>query len=267
MQQQRQSDDVIVCPSFNSYSANGLAAIAAKVRDEFDDEERTLESLEEDDDFEFSFVLGDETVTADEVVYDGPIFPIFNRDLSKNDGKDGEIRRDEDVSSIRIPLKKLFIDDREERASTSSSEADELEPIPAGAYCVWKPNFVESSPNRWKKSPSTGSGSGSGSKRWKLRDLLRRSNSDGKGPFVFLTPKHREDKTDAPKQRRNSSDGVRKVKAAGGVSASPSRSSPHEVFYIRNRAEKEEGKRKSYLPYRRDLVGFFASVHGMEKPF
>ncbi|KAI3813151.1 hypothetical protein L1987_17868 [Smallanthus sonchifolius] len=39
----------------------------------------------------------------------------------------------------------------------------------------------------------------------------------------------------------------------------------HEQFYVQRRAENEVGKRKSYLPYRKDLVGLFANVNGMGK--
>jgi hypothetical protein len=44
-------------------------------------------------------------------------------------------------------------------------------------------------------------------------------------------------------------------------------SSAHELFYVQNRAWKEGEKRKSYLPYRQDLVGFFANVNAYGKTF
>ncbi|KAI3713220.1 hypothetical protein L1987_71796 [Smallanthus sonchifolius] len=39
----------------------------------------------------------------------------------------------------------------------------------------------------------------------------------------------------------------------------------HEQFYVQRRAENEVGKKKSYLPYRKDLLGLFANVNGMGK--
>ena len=69
----------------------------------------------------------------------------------------------------------------EERGT--ASEANELEGVPLGTYCVWKPKAMESPPRRYKKSNSTGS-----LKWWKFRDFLHRSNNDGKDTFVFLTP-------------------------------------------------------------------------------
>ncbi|WJZ88985.1 hypothetical protein VitviT2T_008236 [Vitis vinifera] len=69
----------------------------------------------------------------------------------------------------------------EERGT--ASEADELEGVLSGMYCVWKPKAAKSPPRRCRKNNSTGS-----SKRWKFRNFLHRSNSDDKDTFVFLTP-------------------------------------------------------------------------------
>ncbi|KAL0377424.1 UNVERIFIED_CONTAM: hypothetical protein Sradi_3047900 [Sesamum radiatum] len=153
-------EEVYMCPSFSSYSSDRLAEIAVKVAAE-------NSSDNGDEDFEFALVRQEREVLAEEFFYDGQIGPVFP----------------------------LFIEDREDHepdnpSSCSSSEADEMENIPAGTYCVWRPKAAEQpSPSRCNKSKSTGSGS----KRWKIRDLLRRSNSDGKDSFVFLTPKNREE--------------------------------------------------------------------------
>ncbi|CAA2933479.1 uncharacterized protein LOC111400836 [Olea europaea var. sylvestris] len=244
-------EDIGICPSFNCYSADGLAEIAVQVSKE--------NSNEDDEDFEFSLVSeSKEVLTGNSEIKS--IFPIFNRDLLVNN--DEKILEPSDqVESIKVPLSKLFIEDRgeEEREipSSSSSEADELESVPAGTYCVWRPKATEPSPSRCRKSKSTGSRS----RRWKLRDLMRRSNSDGKDSFVFLTPKHREEK---PEKIETS----KKSKAKGAVlGGPPGSSSAHEAHYIRNRAIKEENKKKSYLPYRRDLVGFFANVNVLGRSF
>ncbi|KAM7509131.1 hypothetical protein LguiA_019584 [Lonicera macranthoides] len=260
----QESNDQLLCPSFNSYSSDKLAEIAAKVSDQYNRESRLYQdeaALDEyNDDFEFSSVTADSSVH--DVIIDGkilPIFPIFNRDLLIND--DEQITNRDNVSqTLRLPLKKLFLDETEATSCSSSSEADELESIAPGTYCVWTPNLVQKSPSRCKKSNSTGSIS----KRWNLRHLLRRSNSEGKeSPLVFLTPKNEGEKSgngekvEISKERRN--DGV---KVAGKVKAKGigEKLSAHEVFYVRNRAMKEGDKRKSYLPYRQDLVGFFATV-------
>lgn len=244
-----------LCPSFNSYSSDRLAEIATKVTEEFKAESQSRpnnnfiqDQDENDDEFEFSLEL-----SADEISNQGPVFPIFNRHLY-----DQHNNNVESSLTIKVPLKNLFLEETEtlNSSSSSTSEADELESIPPGTYCVWRPkDDVESSPASCKKSKSTGSVS----KRFRIRDLIRRSNSEGKSSssstsLVFLTPK--KDKLAEEKMKLDSG----KMRAA----ASPS-SSAHETFYMKNRAMKEVEKRKSYLPYRKDLVGFFANVNGLGK--
>lgn len=246
-------DDVFVCPSFNSYSTDRLAEIAVRVAGN--------SSAAGDDDFEFALVRQDKEVSAAELLYSGPVFPLFNRDLIEN-GCEQPLE-----SNNLVPLSKLFAEEDDEREfppSCSSSEADELENIPAGTYCVWRPRMAEPPmPSQCKKSKSTGSAS----KRWKLRDLLRRSKSDGKESFVFLTPKHREEK---PNKLINNIQAAKRENSGGlhsAAAAAPPSPSAHEAFYVRNRLMKEGDKKKSYLPYRRDLVGFFANVNGVRRSF
>ncbi|XP_060188039.1 uncharacterized protein LOC132617131 [Lycium barbarum] len=179
MQEAVEDGYLCLCPSFNNFGY--LAEIAAKISDEFQSSEN--DSFDDDEDFEFSLV-SENPDTAEFIYEDGqtkfqPSFPVFNRDLlpmADDDSK--KVNDDKSDSSIRIPLKNLFLEEQE-----STSEADEFETIPEGTYCVWKPKITELSPGKCKKSKSTGSVS----KRWpRIRDLLRRSNSDGKDNFVFL---------------------------------------------------------------------------------
>ncbi|KAL0381726.1 UNVERIFIED_CONTAM: hypothetical protein Sangu_0236900 [Sesamum angustifolium] len=226
-------EDVYICPSFNSYSSDRLAEIAVRVAVEKSEEDA---GDDDGDDFEFALVREDKEVLAAEFLYGGqigPIFPVFNRDLLID--KDGELSTISEEktldSSIAIPLSKLFIEEDQERdcpASCSSSEADELENIPAGTYCVWRPKLAESPmPSQCKKSKSTGSAS----KRWKFRDLLRRSNSDGKDSFVFLTPKRREEKPEKLLQATRKSKG-NVVRSASGFSADRRRRTRHFMYEI-----------------------------------
>ncbi|KAK1438838.1 hypothetical protein QVD17_04649 [Tagetes erecta] len=167
---------------------------------------------------DFEFSLSDEDVSVKEINSQG--FPVFNRDLLVN----GEIKASNDEidgsSVIASPLRRLFIDETDESSSYSSSEVDEFESPRSVSKC--------------KKSSSTGSRS----KRWIFRYLLRRSNSDGKEPMVLSSSKQL-------KQKQRNSGEVLKVQSP-------------EQFYLRRRAENEAGKRRSYLPYRKDLVGLFA---------
>ncbi|RZC86961.1 hypothetical protein C5167_030312 [Papaver somniferum] len=334
-------------PSFNSYTSDNFAQIAAKVCEEFVDdrvqlgleplqneeeenhddddeivqaqeeekyddppeehEEEDEEEEEEEDEseFEFSFLSGDGiAISADEIFANGqirPVYPIFNRDLLFAGGKDYD-EDDDHTDGSKQPkknssLRKLFIGEREEddghSCSSSEADVDELHNLPAGTYCVWKPKqqlSTASSPDTCKKSKSTGSSSSSVSrsatataasvsKRWRFRDFLFRSNSDGKDTFVFLTPSvssstnkmmmknGREEKLVIEEKLEKVVVAGNKVAAGKGKlkSGAAAEVSAHEIHYVRNRALKENDKKKSYLPYRQDLVGLFANVNGLNR--
>ncbi|MCE5166577.1 hypothetical protein HAX54_022054, partial [Datura stramonium] len=208
--------DEYLCPSFNNFGY--LAEIGAKMSDEFRAAEEEKDSFDGVEDFEFSLASTVEFMYDDQIKFQ-PIFPVFNRSLLLNDDRSSS----SDVeSSIRIALKNLFVEEGE------STTSDELETIPPGTYCVWKPTISEPSPAKCKKSKSTGSVS----KRWpRIRDFLRRSNSDS---FLFLTPKNETGKA------TNSGE-------AGKLKAS-----------VTGRNKGDKNRRKSYLPYRKDLIGLFA---------
>lgn len=287
------------CPSFNSYSADRLADVARRIALEDEDGGRGSEPEPTssgdhqsgrlggdcpeagDDDFEFVSVVREHDEVLINGGHIGPVYPVFNRDLLYVRGdrtSDGEAKEDRDcgrdvaVSSIRIPLKDLFAGDCDP-PSSSSSEADELEGVPEGSYCVWTPKSPAGSPSQCKKSSSTGSCS----KRWRFRDLLRRSNSEGKESFVFLTPSSRSSSMSRSSDAKAGGEAKEKASPPPGQAAAvvaEKRSKPkekaasaHEAFYVRNRALKEGDRRRSYLPYRQELVGFFASVNGMGRTF
>lgn len=199
----------------------------------------------DDDDFEFSFIRIPDPgppISADDIFSDGkirPIYPVFNRDLliEKDQKKDdGSSAR-----SIRLPLRRLFIEEERERASfsstsSSSSSTDELDRVPPGSYCVWNPNQKDQIK---KRSSSTGSSS---SLRWRLRDLVvGRSHSDGKEKFVFIPVQ--EEKNGGKKEINKD---------------------------INNKGKKVLGKKstastaKTFLPYKPDIVGFFA-INGVNR--
>ncbi|XVF16403.1 hypothetical protein REPUB_Repub10bG0028300 [Reevesia pubescens] len=166
---QNDTSELSFCPSFNCYSSdnNELVDIAATVSRDF-----KIEGVLDDEEFEF---VNDLTGSHETLS-----FPIFNLDLLLNSVDDDDVEE-----AIRFPFKNLLIGDKD--LPSSSSEADELEGMPAETYCVWKPKqSAESSPNRCKKSKLTGSSS---SKRWRLiKVLLKRSKSDSKvssSSFLF----------------------------------------------------------------------------------
>ncbi|PRQ41148.1 hypothetical protein RchiOBHm_Chr4g0443781 [Rosa chinensis] len=238
-----------------------------------DEDEIEVEEEEEEEEFSFFCTNPDGSpISADDAFQDGqirPVYPIFNRDLLFADAYDGgsSSRQKEasSSSSLRPPLKKLFFEDRD-APSSSASESDELEAVPEGSYCEWSKNAKEVSPElRNNKSNSTGS-----SKLWRIRDLVPRSNSDGKDAFVFLNPN-----SATPKQNRAAAaaaaaaKSVKPVEKAQGQKGKKAEtvSSAHEKHYVMNRAKKEGDKRRSYLPYRPGVVGFgfFTNVNGLSR--
>ncbi|KAG6578650.1 hypothetical protein SDJN03_23098, partial [Cucurbita argyrosperma subsp. sororia] len=273
-----------LCLSFSSYSIDGPAETAARVTMEFGGMGGDGDGGEED---EFEFVLFHKV--EEEMVLDcpiSPVFPIFNHDLlEKSDGTEVNELKNGNGSAIRISLEKLILDDRERERdldrdlpSSSSSEADELDGIPPGTYCVWTPKPVQAAERgKCKKSKSTGSG-WSSSRRWRLRNLLPRSNSEGgKNLFVFLTPSSKSESTRKKEEKSEKlgkdTKGKKSCSEANAVARKTKikrtsvekESSAHELFYVRSRMSKEGDKRRSFLPYRQDLVGFWANLNTVSK--
>ncbi|KAK9080499.1 hypothetical protein SSX86_000257 [Deinandra increscens subsp. villosa] len=249
------SSPTTVSPSFTGNSSNNLADIAARViqelhtenghTDDFynfsDDGDRvydyspaagnpTEKLNESDDEFEFDIVCRNpNSVTADEIV---PRYPLFDRSLLDDDKSYPNNSAPEKVH--RNPLGKLFREERGEPASCSSSEADNLDGITPGTYCIWKPK-VES-PEKCTKSNSTGNSS----RRWRFRSLLRRTNSDSHmaaGKDAGFSP------VTAAK--------VKKVDSTAKVAGADDDGEPIPVTEI-NRAKKT--KTRSYFRYKKDQL-------------
>ncbi|XP_068334923.1 uncharacterized protein [Pyrus communis] len=283
MQNEDDFEQEFVSPSFNSYSTDKLADVAAKVCREFDhlnlleesesdqlgDHKNDNESAaDEEEEEEFEFVSFQKS--ADQVFFDehqiGPVFPVFNRDLLSD-------KTQRDLLAGGRDNKKVEEDD-DGLPSSSSSDVDELEEVPPGNYCVWMPKAASGEARgKCKKSKSTGTSS---SRRWSLRDLLRRSNSEGGKELVFLTPlSSSSKKVEYNKETKKSSGSGTGAASASDVPRKKPSKGPnavamaHEAFYVRNKTVAKDGynKRRSYLPYRQDLVGFFASVNAMGRSF
>ncbi|KAG2313009.1 hypothetical protein Bca4012_027598 [Brassica carinata] len=205
------------------------------------------EGEEEGDEFSFASVNGENSpITADEAFEDGqirPVYPFFNRNLLfEPDAKE----------SLRSPLKKVFVE-REEAAATTAGEE---ESVPIGPYCSWSGRTVEeASPKTCRKSNSTGF-----SKLWRFRDLVSRSKSDGKDAFVFLSNGSSSSSHSSPSTAAAKPNGAKRAEKEKKKTRTKS---AHERLYMRNRAIREEGKRRSYLPYKH--VGFFTNVNGLTR--
>ncbi|WOL20635.1 hypothetical protein Cni_G29440 [Canna indica] len=227
---------------------------------------------EEDADFEFAFVLSDpencgELIDADDIFSEGrirPLHPVF---------VDGPIDRDH---IRRLLGKEPHRKDGEDSASTSPG-VDELASLDPRTYCGWAPGEAP----RCKKSSSTGS-----LRRWRLRDLVaKRCQSHGKDKFVFLAAderRGREEEKDAnPLIPRGDSKGstaetemedkkgkkktTKMVGKGGGEKRCEGGAcdmvTAHRLYYAKEGGEqaKKRGARRSFLPYKQNVVGLFAN--------
>ncbi|KAK6116505.1 hypothetical protein DH2020_049743 [Rehmannia glutinosa] len=181
-----------------------------------------------------------------------PVFPLFDRDLQFSG--DGSISL-----PMRPPVKKVFVETTEEDINgggmTSSSAGDDEI---VGPYCEWSSRkAVEAAPAEvCKKSNSTGF-----SRIWRFKEFVGRCNSDGRDAFVFLN--NAPPRAAAPaveKSEKAESTTTVKVNRKGKKSGKTAPLSAHEA-YMRSKA-KEEERRRSYLPYRPELMGFFTNVNG-----
>ncbi|KAJ0237363.1 hypothetical protein HA466_0247740 [Hirschfeldia incana] len=231
------------------------------------------EEDEDDDDEEFSFAYVNaegSPITAEEAFEDGhirPAYPLFNRDLLFDYQNDGvSMTDDNNNETVRPRLRKLFVEDGDGKKAEEGSKLD-----PLGQYCSWSGGTTveEASPESCRKSNSTGF-----SKLWRFRDLVLRSNSDGRDAFVFLNKTQSSSSSSSAAAAKLTSEDDKKPileaekKSTKGKDKTTSSSekrakSAHEKLYMRNRAMKEEGKRRSYLPYQQ--VGFFTNVNGLTR--
>ncbi|XP_043709494.1 uncharacterized protein LOC122658549 isoform X2 [Telopea speciosissima] len=157
-------------------------------------------------------------------------------------------RRTRSLSPLRNPLFGWHED--EEEQETSGCDLDSEDPD-----------------RKQDETPSTGttpsvsaSSSGRNSKRWIfLKDLLYRSKSEGRGNgkekfwySLSFSPAVKDKKppsvpmTETQKPKRTPANGVGKRRIPP---------SAHELHYTTNRAQAEEMKKKTFLPYRQGLLG------------
>ncbi|GKD57318.1 hypothetical protein Tco_1290705, partial [Tanacetum coccineum] len=119
-----------------------------------------------DNDEEFEFAIAHENSSSschdDHIL--SPQYPLFDTSLLLTVDPNllklvtVDINRTKSLV-VRLPLIKLFNEDRD---FVSSEADDDLEGLTPGTYCVWKPKTI----SQEKCS------SGNSSRRWKLRDVL-----------------------------------------------------------------------------------------------
>ncbi|KAG0519361.1 hypothetical protein BDA96_09G257700 [Sorghum bicolor] len=243
--------------------------------------------------FEFPFVSRDSpagtAAPADELFADGRIrtfYPVFGRGASSHGGCTTRPAAPAAAPPrVRGQLGKLFLEETRERnsstSSTSSSSSssgaatddDGLEGVAPESYCVWRPgsSASPSPPTPPRKSGSTGSMA-----RWlRISDLaVGRSHSDGREKFLFLAaaPAHdapRRSKKPAPVPARPA--GARKPAPSAAVAAADAdTAAAHRIAHLARGGlgvpvPPGGTPRRTFLPYREELVGFFANVNGISR--
>lgn len=233
--------------------------------------------------FEFPFVSraspAGTAALADELFADGrirPFYPVFGRGAGT-----GQAPAAPAAPRTKGPLGRLFLEESRARSSSTSSTVSTsssssaatdddgcLEGAPPESYCLWTPGSSASasaSPRPPRKSSSTGSMA-----RWRrISELVvGRSHSDGKEKFLFLPtpPPKVADRGDKPKPKpKPNPTGGKKASAAAGVDTV---TTTHRIAY----GAKGSGvtgaggaPRRTFLPYREELVGFFGNVNGLSR--
>jgi hypothetical protein len=229
-------------------------------------------SDDEDSDGEFEFPFVSRDAAADELFAGGRIrafYPVFGRVLDDT--------LPEPADPPRAPLGRLFqleqartssVASTSSSASTDARAGGELDGASPDSYCLWKPGSSQaSSPSRPpRKSGSTGSVA-----RWRrIGELVvGRSHSDGKEKFVFLsTPSSpaRDHASSSPSKAKKKQQQTRGSKATTEVdTVAAGRRMSFGGGGGASKASDSPGARRTFLPYRQELVGLFANVHGLSR--
>ncbi|KAI4384290.1 hypothetical protein MLD38_002465 [Melastoma candidum] len=250
--------------------------------EEFSEEFRRgvrLESTEHggEEEEEFAFVCENPDgliISAEDAFEDGqirPFYPIFGRNILLDEDTSQPGSPSASSSTVRGFLLEERMRNPVASASLSSSSSDggdPLEGLAEGTYCVWgKGKPVADTKAACRKSNSTGF-----SRLWRVKDLLLRSNSDGKDAFVFLNPKKLKENntttatTTSPtlemKPAPKPSSSKAKASASGSASMVTTKEGRRSSHGYPARMIIDKNRRRSYLPYK---VGFFTNINGMSR--
>ncbi|KFK28000.1 hypothetical protein AALP_AA8G458700 [Arabis alpina] len=239
-------------PSFGSFSSTvDLTAIAARVVEEFQNQEPNSDSQcnddEDDSDFAFdcpSHICSQPIATADEIFCNGqirPLNPYAPVNIDDRESQPPQPRR------RRPALGKLMSEDRDPSSNSLSETEEDLTGVPPESYCVWKPK--QSNDDELSSSPSQSqskikSNSAGFSKRWKLRNILyARSSSEGGNneKLVFPAPVKKDDESTGEEEKTTS------------------------LKEEEEERESEETKRQSFVPYKKDMIGILKNVNGLSR--
>ncbi|CAK8564880.1 unnamed protein product [Lathyrus sativus] len=151
------------------------------------------------------------------------------------------------ASHPRPPLKNIFIKNPINQQSTLSGISIETQ------NKILQNITTKASSESYEKSNFSGS-----SNLWRFRqNLYLRSNSDHKDSFVILNPSVPK-KTIKPK--------VENVIVKKKKGEQPQNTlTAYEKLYVKNKTRNESNKRRSFLPYKHQLFGFFTNMHGLSR--
>ncbi|KAG2625548.1 uncharacterized protein LOC120697749 [Panicum virgatum] len=255
------------------------------------------ETSSDEGEFEFPFVNRDSpagtAAPADELFADGrirPFYPVFGRGVGgcvvhAAGIHDGTARSAPAAAPrVRGQLGRLFLEETRARSSSTSSTAssassaaadddrDGLEGAAPESYCVWRPGSGSSAPASPSLRPPRKSGSTGSMARWRrISDLVvGRSHSDGKEKFIFFaTPQHEAPNKDKPPKPKPTPPASRKPTPT--TAEVDTVTAAHRIAYLAKGGGTGGGAvpsgtpRRTFLPYREELVGFFANVNGVSR--
>ncbi|XP_052136188.1 uncharacterized protein LOC127754658 [Oryza glaberrima] len=237
-------------------------------RDRTVEEAAAFSGDESDGEFEFPFVSRETDAggVADELFADGRIrafYPVFGRVLDDVAVTPAAAAAED----RRPPLGRLFLEEGRNSSvgstssSSSSTDIAELDGVSPDSYCVWVPgSSPASSPSRPpRKSGSTGSIA-----RWRrISELVvGRSHSDGKEKFRFLSAPSSPAR-DHPKPKPTTKGGA--AAATKLHTELDTIAAGHRLSYSPNHKAHGGATRRTFLPYRQDLMGIFANVNGLSR--
>ncbi|KAM0009160.1 hypothetical protein Hdeb2414_s0095g00791301 [Helianthus debilis subsp. tardiflorus] len=244
---------------------------------ETEDDDEEDEEEEDDGDFTFMCVAdndnGNGSLTALENGQIRNVFPLFDQSLLLTGDYDDGNRR----FPIDVPVDKVFIESPR-RSPSDNGETDgsvrrlPIE-VPVDKVFIESPRRSSSdngetdgtgtlrrlqNESEINKSNSTGF-----SKLWRFRNNeMNRSNSDGRDAFVFLESSVTGTTTATTSDGKPNGVKVNVGKGKGVKKGKKSTASAHEVYLKQKGGQTEEERRRSYLPYRPGLMGFFTNVNG-----
>ncbi|PWA46381.1 hypothetical protein CTI12_AA508040 [Artemisia annua] len=260
-------------PSFNQNSSNSISDIADRVVQELHIDNETgndifsfIENDEQEFEFSTPFCIDSNPfeTSPPNMMYDeeiSPRYPLFDQtllqDVDTNSTNKVAPAPAPGSTSGRLSLMELLIEDNNS-ASTSSSDADDLDLLSPESYCVWTPRPETTPRGKHKKSNSISIEVGNTSRKWNVRDVLfKRSYSDdnynvnGSPVVLFLppvspkVPKKNNEKVSTTKSEKNSRVG--------------SNNKPENKLRSAYIGKIGNIRLPAYLPYRQDQIGVYGN--------